>query len=384
MAESEQNGIRKKISQIFKKSPDAVINFLLILIFIILGIAQIFLAEILSFERFVKVALLILIIASSAPILRLISQTESLETLKKEFKDLQNIIEKSSRSFVDGHIDRLSRDELIDFIIRCTEKLKKFENVSHQIYKLYREHGLLELANEPQRSKLKLIYRNEGEIDSDKIQLTVIQNYLAINEAKIESGKNKCLNRDGLVTYIGLDVKELDKNKMQEEIHKLLNTYLKFTSSFPINGTKYDNKELTLNLIISEDEFKNKKSQRKDDTNKTSEPKSYGVYRVSKQKDNYYLNLGIYFNVEIPPQENIDIHIETKVIVPNYYLWTYEFVTWTDGIDFELDFNDNYETDISYVLPGASPSINNNKKLIYNGWIMPHSSISAVWKKKNM
>lgn len=374
----------KQISrwQILKK-PESIINILLILILIALEIAHNFLAEILSFERFVRVALLLLILATSAPIFRLLHQEDSLETLKNDVKNLKEAVEKTSKSFIDAYIGRFSRDELIDFMMKCTEKMNKFENISSSIYRLYRKHGLLELANEPRKSSLSLVYRNDGEIEGDKIKLTVIQDYMATNEAKLKTAKNKRLNGNGLVAYLGLDVNELDENKISEEIRRLFNTNLKFTASFPICGIEYKDKELCPYLIISQDDFDDKKCTKKGEVdNEHIEPKLYGVYKISKQKEYYKVNLGLYFNIEIPPQDHIDFHIETQVIVPNFYLWVYEFVTWTNGVDFKLDFDDEFETDIGYVLTGGTPSYITRKQLIYNEWIIPHSSISAVWKKK--
>lgn len=371
--------IRKILKRI-----DAIINIILIIILIILEITHYFFIEILPFENFVRVALLLLVLATSAPIFRLMHQTDSLECLKNEVQSLKDAVEKTSKSFIDGYIAKYSRDELIDFMMKCTEKINKFENISNSIYRLYRKHGLLELANEPRRSNLKLVYKNDGEADGDNIKLTTVQTYRATNEAKIESNKYKRLNRNGLVAYHTLEVKELDSNKISEEIRKLFNTNLKFTASFPINGSKYEKKELCPFLFISQDDFDEGKCVSKSDTESegNSEPRLYGVYNISRQKENYTVDLGLYFSVEIPPQEYIDFHIETKLIVPSFCLWVYEFVTWTNGVDFKLDFGDDFETDIEYVLTGASPTYLTKKELIYNEWIIPHSSISAVWKKK--
>lgn len=390
---SKQDGT-EKLKLILRRRPEAIISFILFVILAALEVYSYLFVEFLQFETWVKLSLLLLIFAMTTSIYHSISESfsnkESSDALKTEFSNLQVAVEKTrtqflstSRYVIDELIARYSRDELVGFIIKCTEKLNKFETIHHSIYKLYREHGLLELADEPRKSNLKVIFKNEGEMEGNQIRLKCIQDYRATNEAKEESGKKKRANRNGLVDFTSLDMKNLDETKISTDIFKYINATLKITASFPIYGLEYKNKEL-VPYILPEKDFDYENIRRKGDTETKSKPKLYGVYKVSKQADCTVLSLGLYLDVEIPPKECIDFHIETAGPAPNFYLLSYEFISWTDGIDFELLFGDEFECDLSYVLPGAPPSHITKKELKYNGWIMPHSSISGTWKKKNM
>lgn len=391
---SKQDGT-EKLKLILRRRPEAIISFILFLILAALEVYSYLFVEFLQFDTWVKLSLLLLIFAMITSIYHSISESfsnkESSDALKKEFSNLQVAVEKTrtqflitSKSVVDELIARYSRDELVGFIIKCTEKLNKFETIPHAIYRLYREHGLLELANEPRRSNLKVVYKNKREIDGNQIQLTYIQDYRATNDAKEEEGsKKKRVNRSGLVAYSSLDLENLDEANILKEILKYFDTTLKITASFPIYGLEYKDKPLVPDFIPEKD-FDYENIRRKGDIETKSEPKLYGVYKVSKQTDCKILSLGLYLDVEIPPKAYIDFHIEREGPAPNFCLTSYEFISWTDGVDFELQFGNEFETDISYVLPGAMLSHITKTELKCNGWIMPHSSISGAWKKKNI
>jgi hypothetical protein len=60
-----------------------------------------------------------------------------------------------------------------------------------------------------------------------------------------------------------------------------------------------------------------------------------------------------------------------------------EFISYTKGVTFELQLGDNFETKIDEILIGVpNPPIKSNSKLKYNGWILPHSSISGIWRRR--
>jgi len=384
------------------KRYEEITLYLIFLILLILYIISYFFAELFPVENLTKITLIVLILTTIISIQRSIfhssrlasSLEQALNPLRTEFNTLRDVIKKTSEqcvilsnSTIDNIIATYSRDELIDFIMKCsTEHLNKFEGLykDSRISKLYQKHGLLELTNEPRKSKLKLEYVNEREIESNKILLNIIQSYTATNEASEESSKNKRLNEDGLVTYVSLDLKNLDeiKNTLQ-----YLTAILRYIPSFPRENPK--SKELTLSpLVLANDDYEN--IDRGKHIKKTIKKELLsGVYRVSKKQDGYYLlELSLILDIEIPPKGVMDIHVETEVPVPNFYLWTYEFTSWTDSIDLELRKFNNFETEISYVLPGVlledRPSNITKTKLEYKRWIIPHSSISVAWAKKNM
>jgi hypothetical protein len=376
-----------ELSKRIIKKPEAIISLLLFISLLLLELSQYFFSEILSFEGFMKISLLILIFGMSNIVYHSISMSfsnrTSSDSLMKEINQLKDVFESSLKSVFDDCLSNYSRSDLIKHIIMCTSKLNKFETIDAQIYKLYQEHGLLELADEPRKTNLTIVYKKSGEIE-DKVKLKIIQDYRASNEAKIDSTKKK-LNRNGLITFftLELDLKNLDENIISEEIYKHLKTIIKFTSSFPINGTIYDNKELVPKYILPEKEFDYKNIKKKDESDDSiSIPTIYGVYK-EKEKNNRF-ELALYINIEIPPNEYVDFNIETEEIVSSFDLWTYEFISWTKGVQLELKFGDEFETNIEYVLTGGTPSEISDSYLKYNGWIMPHSSISFAWKKKNM
>ncbi len=76
------------------------------------------------------------------------------------------------------------------------------------------------------------------------------------------------------------------------------------------------------------------------------------------------------------------MYFKLKTIVSDYDLWTYEFISYTKGVRCELHFDEEFETKIEDVLIGVPiPTIKSDNKLTYNGWIMPHSSISVSWRR---
>ena len=391
---SENNNFQENKIELIKriiKKPEAIINLFLFFSLLLLEFAHFFFSEILSFENFMKISLLLLIFGMSNIIYNSISVSFSnrlsSDIVLEEISQLKDVFEKtrlgfssSLKSIFEDCLSNYSRNDLIYHIIMCTSKLNKFETIDHQIYKLYREHGLLELANEPRKSNLAITYEKYGEIE-DKIKLKVNQDYRASHDAK-KGTPEKRLNRNGLITFftLDLDLKNMDDNKKSEEIFKHLKTRIKFTSSYPINGTIYDNKELVPKHIIPEREFDYKNIRKKnEDDDLISIPTVYGVYR---EKDNRF-ELAFFINIEIPPNEYVDFNIETEEIVSSFDLWTYEFISWTKGVELELKFGNEFETSIEYVLTGGTPSNISDSYLKYNGWIMPHSTISFAWKKKN-
>lgn len=296
-----------------------------------------------------------------------------------------------SKSIIDEIIERhFTRNELIGFILKGIKNLNKYEHIDEEIYTLYEKYGLLELTDEPQRSNVSIIFKKEGEVEGekDKIILSRIYDYRATNEAR-EGGNSKMINRDGLVAFFDSPIPEL-MNDTEDEILKNIRKYLdisfKFSTSFEISGYLCNK-----NLMPLEPVFINRKDFDLENckpinfsNNKEFRPELYVVYEIISQSDgNRLLKLNAYFNVRIPPKEFIELFFEVKGIVSDYDLWTYEFISYTKGVTFELQLGDDFETKIEEVLIGVpNPPIKSNSKLKYNGWIMSHSSISGAWRRK--
>jgi len=296
-----------------------------------------------------------------------------------------------SKSIIDEIIERhFTRNELIGFILKGIKNLNKYEHIDEEIYTLYEKYGLLELTDEPQRSNVSIIFKKDGEVEGekDKIILSRIYDYRATNEAQ-EGGNSKMINRDGLVAFFDSPIPELmneTEDEILKNIHKYLDISFKFSTSFEISGYVCNKNLMPLEpVFINRKDFdlENCKPINYSD-NKEFRPELYAVYEIISQSDgNRLLKLNAYFNVRIPPKEFIELFFEVKGIVSDYDLWTYEFISYTKGVTFELQLGDDFETKIEEVLIGVpNPPIKSNSKLKYNGWIMSHSSISGAWRRK--
>lgn len=296
-----------------------------------------------------------------------------------------------SRSIIDEIIDRhFTEKELIEFIFRGIKNLNKFERIDEEIYDLYKKHGLLELTDEPRRSNVSIIFKKEGDVEGekDKIVLNRIYDYRATNEAR-QGGSSKLVNRDGLVAFLDSPIPESAEtgDELLNQINKYLSIEFKFSTSFEISGLMYHKNLLPLApVFIPLKDFDIENCRPKSYRNGTIDfkPELYAVYEVLSQSDaNKVLKLNMYLNVRIPPGEFIDLCFEVKGIVSDYDLWTYEFISYTKGVTFELQLGEEFETKIEEALIGTpNPPIKSSTKLKYNGWIMPHSSISGAWRRK--
>ncbi|VVB54179.1 Uncharacterised protein [uncultured archaeon] len=297
-----------------------------------------------------------------------------------------------SKSIIDEIIDRhFTRNELIGFILKGIKNLNKYEHIDDEIYTLYEKYGLLELTDEPRRSNVSIIFKKEGEVEGekDKIILSRIYDYRATNEAQ-EIGNSKLINRDGLVAFFDSSIPQL-MNETEDEIlkniiHKYLDISFKFSTSFEISGYICNKGLLPLEPVFLDRKDFDLENCRPINygNSKEFQPELYVVYEIISQSDgNRLLKLNAYFNVKIPPKEYIELFFEVKGIVSDYDLWTYEFISYTKGVTFELQLGDDFETKIEEVLIGVpNPPIKSNSKLKYNGWIMPFSSISGTWRRR--
>ena len=297
-----------------------------------------------------------------------------------------------SRSIIDEIIDRhFTRNELIEFIFRGIKNLNKYEHIDDEIYELYKKHGLLELTDEPHRSNVSIILKKEGEVagEKDKIILNRIYDYRAMNEAR-QGGNVKLVNKDGLIAFVDAPVLE-EIGDTDDEILKHIGKYFdinfKFSTSFEVGGLMCNKNLLPfVPVFLPHKDFDVENCRPKNQSNKTKDfkPELYAVYEVLSQSDaNKILKLNLYFNLRIPPGEFIDLCFEIKGIVSDYDLWTYEFISYTKGVTFEMQLGDEFETKIEEVLIGSpNPPIKSNTKLKFNGWILPHSSISGAWRRK--
>jgi len=296
-----------------------------------------------------------------------------------------------SKSIIDEIIDRhFTRNELIGFILKGIKNLNKYEHIDDEIYTLYEKYGLLELTDEPRTSNVSIIFKKEGEVEGekDKIILSRVYDYRATNEAQ-EIGNSKLINRDGLVAFFDSPIPQLmneTEDEILKNIHKYLDISFKFSTSFEISGYICNKSLLPLEPVFLDRIDFDLENCRPVNyvNNKAFSPELYVVYEIISQSDgNRLLKLNAYFNVKIPPKEYIELFFEIKGIVYDYDLWTYEFISYTKGVTFELQLGDDFETKIEEVLIGVpNPPIKSNSKLKYNGWIMPHSSISGTWRRR--
>ena len=297
-----------------------------------------------------------------------------------------------SRSIIDEIIDRhFTRNELIEFIFRGIKNLNKYERIDDEIYELYKKHGLLELTDEPHRSNVSIILKKEGEVagEKDKIILNRIYDYRAMNEAR-QGGNVKLVNKDGLIAFVDAPVLEAvgdTDDEILKHIGKYFDINFKFSTSFEVGGLMCNKNLLPfVPVFLPHKDFDVENCRSKNQSNKTKDfkPELYAVYEVLSQSDaNKIIKLNLYFNLRIPPGEFIDLCFEIKGIVSDYDLWTYEFISYTKGVTFEMALGDEFETKIEEVLIGSpNPPIKSNTKLKFNGWILPHSSISGAWRRK--
>lgn len=295
-----------------------------------------------------------------------------------------------SKSIIDEIIDRhFTRNELIGFILKGIKNLNKYEHIDDEIYTLYEKYGLLELTDEPRTSNVSIIFKKEGEGEKDKIILSRVYDYRATNEAQ-EIGNSKLINRDGLVAFFDSPIPQLmneTEDEILKNIHKYLDISFKFSTSFEISGYICNKGLLPLEPVFLDRIDFDLENCRPINyvNNKEFSPELYVVYEIISQSDgNRLLKLNAYFNVKIPPKEYIELFFEVKGIVSDYDLWTYEFISYTKGVTFELQLGEDFETKIEEVLIGVpNPPIKSNSKLKYNGWIMPHSSISGAWRRRS-
>lgn len=309
-----------------------------------------------------------------------------------EGHSLAFIVKDVSRSIIDEIIDRhFSRKELIEFIFRGIKSLNKYEHIDDEIYDLYKKHGLLELTDEPHRSNASILLKKEGEVEGekDKMFLNRIYDYRAMNEA-CEGGNMKLINKDGLVAFFDTSIPDISadtENEILKHIKKYFDIEFKFSTSFEISGSMCNKILLSLvPVVLSKDDFdvENCRPRTCGSESKEFKPELYAVYDIFSQIDtNKVLKLKLYFNVRIPPGEFTDLCFSVKGVVSDYELWTYEFISYTKGVTFELQLGDDFETKIEEVLIGVKNSpIKSNSKLKYNGWILPHSSISVTWRRR--
>lgn len=309
-----------------------------------------------------------------------------------EEHSLSHTVKDVSRSIIDEIIDRhFTRNELIEFIFRGIKNLNKYEHIDDEIYELYKKHGLLELTDEPHITNVSLILKKEGEVEGekDKVILNRIYDYRAMNKAR-EGGNVKLINKDGLVAKFDTHIPDISvdsDNEILKHIRKYFDIEFKFSTSFEINGFMCNKNLLPLvPVFISQNDFDVENCRPKTYGSEAREfkPELYAVYDIFSQSDsNKVLKLNLYFNVRIPPGEFIDLCFAVKGIVSDYDLWTYEFISYTKGVTFELQLGDDFETKIEEVLIGVpNPPIKSNSKLKYNGWILPHSSISGTWRRR--
>jgi len=304
---------------------------------------------------------------------------------------ISSVVKDGTKSIIDEIINcYFRREELIAFMLKCIKNLNKYEKIDNEVYELYETHGLLELTNEPQRFNHNLTFRKDGEVESekDKIKLNIIHEYRATNAA-LRSENEKRINGDGLVTFFDrfVDISLDNENEILEYIEKNYIIIFKYLTSFEIKDTKSHKEDSFLTPIYkSLIDFDEKNCRPKIYDKKSQfKPELYGVYELLQHVNNKkILKLSYFLNIKIPAGEHMDLYFNSKTIASDYDLWAYEFISYTKGVNCEVQFDEEFETKIEDVLIGVPiPTTKSDNKLKYNGWIMPHSSISISWRRLN-
>lgn len=302
---------------------------------------------------------------------------------------LSLIIKGTSKSIIDEIINQyFTRNQVIDFILECTKKLNSIENIDEELYDLYSEHGILELANEPQRSGLSIVLEkfSDSDTEENKFILRRKLQYTAKNEANIEN-RYKLINEDGMVSFLEFPLDEI--NNVEEIINNISNDInFEFFSSFEIENSNSNHERVNIKpIFLDKNDFDMRKCKPKQHTNlRKFKPQIYALYEtIRKSPDKTMIRFEFIFNVKIPPQQNLQIFLDIIYSASYFDIFTYEFISYTKGVLFRLDLGKEFETKIGEVLIGA-PTVfeKSDTEISHDGWIMPHSSITATWKRLNI
>lgn len=282
-----------------------------------------------------------------------------------------------------------NKEEMRKLIVEFTRELNQYEDLDDDIWKLYERHGIVELMTEPVREDLHIAYKYLGPVDGAKnsISLNKHWSFRAKNTAKKISQEDlsKRINRNGLVQGATILVDAsfpTAPNEVQAYVQK--ETNLLFFINIPTANGKMKRKELKP-LYFYEKDFN------RDEGIPNTEPKDsdnlflvFGIDSTTRTDGRKYLNIELYLNEMIQPGDSLGIEFNYNVVVDDFNVSTFDFVSYTHGFCISLDFDDElFKTDIGDRIIGSGFKSNKTDKgFTYSGWIIPHSSVAFAWVRK--
>jgi len=301
------------------------------------------------------------------------------------------IAEEISGSLLDELFKHVfTREQLKDFITRYIKYYNKYEYIEPEIQQLLELHGIPEMTENPRRENVRMImeYIEDMKDQENLIIVSKSISYRAKNGAnKRPDNQNKLLNKAGNLYATSMIFYEslFDKS----DLEKCLKTHFKF--SIKCRPSFSEGKiqrglwhEITDVTYKPKKDFKYKKCLKRE---LTSSPKLYVVYDVSaneRTNERDELEIQIFSNIAIPPQEYIDI--ELKIIHPteDSNINMFNFNVYTHTFSYNLIFDEEcFRTDLEENIIGIGSGISNKScnSVNYTGWILPHSSVAVFWSR---
>lgn len=283
-----------------------------------------------------------------------------------------------------------NKEEMKNLIVEFTRELNQYEDLDDDIWKLYERHGIVELITEPVREDLHIAYKYLGDVDGAKnlISLNKHWSFRAKNTAKKISREDlsKRINRNGLVQWASILVDAsfpTEPNKVQDYIKK--EAKLLFHTTVSGADGKIEKTKLEP-LYFYEKDFNKDEGIPKNAKLKDSDKLFFvfGVDSTTRTDGKKYLIMELYLNEKIQPGDSLGIEFNYNVIVEDFNISTFDFISYTLGFCLSLDFDDKlFKTDVGDRIIGTGFKANKSEKgLIYSGWILPHSSVAFAWARK--
>lgn len=283
-----------------------------------------------------------------------------------------------------------NKEEMKNVIVEFTRELNQYEDLDEDIWKLYERHGIVELITEPIREDLHITYKYIGDVEGAQnlIYLNKHWSCRAKNTAKKTSREDlsKRINKNGLVQWASILVDAsfpTVPTEVQEYIKK--EAKLLFYITIPKADGKIEKTKLEP-LYFHEEDFKKDDGLPKNAKIKDSDKLFlvFGIDSTTRIDGKKYLIIELYLNEKIQPGDSLGIEFNYNVIVEDFNVSTFDFLSYTQGFCFSLDFDDKlFKTDVGERIIGTGFKANKTGKgLTYSGWILPHSSIACAWARK--
>lgn len=280
------------------------------------------------------------------------------------------------------------RDQMVDFLVELTQGMNQYENIPDDVIELYKKHGILELFNEPVRENLHIKYTYIEDLEgSDLFIAKKYWSYRATNTRRADAKEvlSKKINENGLIQKNSREIYE-DENFPSEnsEIEGHLRNKLGVEFYYfedTTTGSK-KNKCDDIKFISSEDFDEIEGVPKKRDHDSKNE--FYVVYSKTKdESEKDCLEVSFYYAKYLSPGESIGIELAYNTISKFFNILILDFTSYTQGFKFELELGDEFITDIAEQIIGKGHvDAMSNKQISYTGWIIPHSSFSCSWAKK--